>query len=201
MLCLNSGSTSFGSRIWRPIAPHCRMKAVPNSKAPPNAAFFSLSLEDAQLLSFVASHTPDFLRARKKEERKRENGNIAWCRSSLSIGLGARNHDIRVKHLVTQPGNAPKVWPSHLTMVNKDSPSKAAKGPLKDADPELRHSKWLNLPLLEGKKKKGTACKYDAMQLTGNWACTVIVWQCQAVNTQQACELKDPECDLTHFKH
>ena len=39
-------------------------------------------------------------------------------------GLGGRNCDIRVKHLVTQPGNAPKARLSHLTtadQVNKVS--------------------------------------------------------------------------------
>lgn len=45
-------------------------KGRPNSKAPPNAAFFHLFLEDALLLSFAAS-------------RKKENGRIAWRRSSL----------------------------------------------------------------------------------------------------------------------
>ena len=44
------------------------------------------------------------------------------------------NCDVRVKHLVTQPGNAPKSRPSHLTTADevnkfspKDSPSKTAK--------------------------------------------------------------------------
>ena len=40
------------------------LEGCPNSKAPPNAAtnasFFSLFLEDAPLLSFVASHIPRF---------------------------------------------------------------------------------------------------------------------------------------------
>ena len=39
-------------------------------------------------------------------------------------GLGSRNCDERVKHLVTQPGNAAKARPSHLTtadVVNKVS--------------------------------------------------------------------------------
>ena len=40
------------------------------------------------------------------------------------VGLGGRNRDVRVKHLVTQPGNAPKTRLSHSTMadvVNKVS--------------------------------------------------------------------------------
>ena len=56
-------------------------------------------------------------------------------------GLGSRNRDVRVKHLVTQPGNAPKDRPSHLTTADevnksvslKDSPSKTSKsGSFKD---------------------------------------------------------------------
>ena len=45
-------------------------------------------------------------------------------------GLGSRNCDVRVKHLVTQPGNAPKARPSHLTTadeVNKVSEGLAFK--------------------------------------------------------------------------
>ena len=48
-------------------------------------------------------------------------------------GLGGRNHDVRI-NLVTQPGNASKARPSHLTTADalhkvspKDSPSKATK--------------------------------------------------------------------------
>ena len=52
-------------------------EGCPNSKAPPNAAFFSLFLEDAPLLSFVASHIPRFFVCLKKEERKRENSDTA----------------------------------------------------------------------------------------------------------------------------
>ena len=77
---------------------------------------------------------PKILCAPIKEERKRENGDIAWCRSTIFTSLGDRNHDVRVKHLVTQPGNAPKARPSHLTTADavnkvslKDSPSKTTK--------------------------------------------------------------------------
>ena len=69
---------------------------------------------------------PEILYAPKKEERKRENIDIAWRRLSLS--------SLRVKHLVTQPGNAPKTRPSHLTTADqvnevslKDSPSQTTK--------------------------------------------------------------------------
>ena len=44
----------------------------PNPTAPPNAASFSLFLEDAPLLSFVASHIPRFFaHPKKKKGRKR----------------------------------------------------------------------------------------------------------------------------------
>ena len=45
-------------------------------------------------------------------------------------GLGGRNQDVRVKHLVMQPGNASHARPSHLTMadvVNKVSEGLAFK--------------------------------------------------------------------------
>ena len=67
----------------------------------------------------------------------RKKGRKWWYRVALIVtfaGLGSRNHDIRVKHLVTQPGNAPKARLSHLTMVAvvnkvspKHSPSNTAK--------------------------------------------------------------------------
>ena len=65
-----------------------------NLKAPPNAAFFSLFLEDAPLLTIVASHIPRFFACSKK------NGDIAWRSSSLS-----------------QAWAAEIARPSHLTMV------------------------------------------------------------------------------------
>ena len=81
----------------------------------------------------------DSLLARKRIKTERK-----WRHRVAKIvtfsGLGGRNHDVRVKHLVTQPGNAPKARPSHLTTADqvnevslKDSPSKTAKT-------ELRHS-------------------------------------------------------------
>ena len=68
-LCPNSGSASLGGRT----APR---EGCPSSKAPPNAAhegsFFSLFLEDAQLLSFMASHIPRFfVLPKKKKEREK----------------------------------------------------------------------------------------------------------------------------------
>ena len=107
-------------------------EGCPDLKAPSNAAFFSLFLDDAPLLSFVASHIPRFfVRPKRKKERK-------WRHCVAYIvtfaGLGGRNCDVRIKHLVTQPGNATKARLSHLATVDavnkvspKDSPSKTRK--------------------------------------------------------------------------
>ena len=61
-------------------------------------SFFSLFLEDAPLLSIVASHIPRFFaRPKKKKERKK-----------MATLRGADCHrirDVRVKHLVMEPGN------------------------------------------------------------------------------------------------
>ena len=88
LLCLNWGSASIRGRIWRPITSLRHAKAVPIRRLlqmqSTHAAFFSLFLEDARLLSFMASHIPRFSVLPEKEERKRENGDIAWHRSSLS---------------------------------------------------------------------------------------------------------------------
>ena len=73
------------------------------------------------------------LRALKRRKKQRK-----WQHHVVQIvtfsGLASRNRDERVKHLVTQPGSAPKTRPSHLTTADavnkvspKDSPSKAMK--------------------------------------------------------------------------
>ena len=91
-------------------------------------------LEDAPLRYFVASHIPGFIEsAKNKKERQKMATSRDVDRHFRS--LGSRNPDVRVKHLVMQPGNAPKDRPSHLTTsdeVNKsvslkDSPSKTTK--------------------------------------------------------------------------
>ena len=85
---------------------------------PQEGSFFSLFLEDAWLLSFVASHISRFFARPKKEEREK---------MAPSHGI---DRDVRVKHLVMQPGNAPKARPSHLTtadVVNKVSEGLAFK--------------------------------------------------------------------------
>ena len=45
-------------------------------------------------------------------ERMRENGGV-------DRHFRSRNDDVRVKHLVTQPGNAPKARPSHLATADE----------------------------------------------------------------------------------
>ena len=68
--CLNSGSASFWCRIWRPITSLRRARSVPIQRLfqmqPTTATFFSLFLEDARLLSFMASHIPRFFACPKK---------------------------------------------------------------------------------------------------------------------------------------
>ena len=71
-------------------------------------------------------------------------------------GLGVRNGDVRVKHLVTQPGNAPKARPSHLTTADqvnevslKDSPSKTTEAEsFRGRRAELRHSNCVQSQIL-----------------------------------------------------
>ena len=79
LLCLNSGSAS-----------QRRAKAVPIRRLlqmqPTNTT--SLFLEDAPLLSFLASHIPRLF-AHPKKKKERENGDIAWRRSSLSRAWAA----------------------------------------------------------------------------------------------------------------
>ena len=91
MLCLYSGSASFGGCIWRPITSQCRVKAVPSRRL--------LQMQPTNAPSFPSfwrmhSHYPSWphisqILCAQKEERKRENGDITWCRSSLSQALEA----------------------------------------------------------------------------------------------------------------
>ena len=83
-----------------------------------SSSFFYLFLEDAPLRSFVASHIPRFF-AHPKKKKEREK-----MATSRGVDHHFINRDLRVKHLVTQPGNAPEARPSHLTtadQVNKVS--------------------------------------------------------------------------------
>ena len=78
------------------------------------------------------SQDPLCVRKRRKKERK-------WRHHVVYI----------VKHLVTQPGNAPKARPSHLTTADevnkvslKDSPSKTTEAEsFRGRRPELTHSR------------------------------------------------------------
>ena len=81
-------------------------KGFPNLKAPPNAPSFH---------SFWRMHSyypsrPHIIP--KKRERKK----TATLRG-VDRHFCNRNRNVRVKHLVTQPGNAQKARPSHLTTV------------------------------------------------------------------------------------
>ena len=105
-LCLNSGKSWS---IWRPITTQRHVKAVPIWRllqmlllSPVFGGCTATILHD---LTY-----PQILCMPEKVERKRENGDIAWRRSSLERK--------RVKHLVTQPGSAPKAGPSHLTKAD-----------------------------------------------------------------------------------
>ena len=99
-------------------------------KAPPEAPSLLLFLDDAPLWSFVASHIPRFF-ARPKKQTEREKMTTSRGVDRHFRGPGGRNCDVRVKHLVRQPGNAPKARPSHLTTaaeVNKVSEGLAVEG-------------------------------------------------------------------------
>ena len=144
MLGLNSGPT------LHPSEEHLKANYVTTPReGSSKSSSFSLFLEDAPLLSFATSYIPRLLvHPKKKKEREK------------TVGLGGRNHDVTIKHLVTQPGNAPKTRPSHLTtadMVNKvslkDSPSKTAKAEsFRGGRPWLWHSNdTAMLPCIERK--------------------------------------------------
>ena len=116
--CVSIQSLHPSEDCWRPITQsQRRMNAVPI-----NAASF---------LSFWTFFGRLF--APEKIERKKERRRWHLVAYIVTfVGLGSRNFD--VKHLVTQPGNAPKAKPSHLTTADevnkvslKDSPSKTAK--------------------------------------------------------------------------
>ena len=117
--------------IWRPITSQRHANAVP---------IFPSFLENAPLLSFLASHIPRFIACPKK---KKEREKMATSRG-VDYRLGGRNHDVSVKHLVTQPGNAPEARPSYLTTANVLTRSLwgtclrrlQRPGPSKDADPD-----------------------------------------------------------------
>ena len=74
--------------IWKPITLQRRVKPVPIWRLLLlNVASFSLFLEDAPLRILCGLAYPKILCVPGKEERKRENGDIMWRRSSLSRAL------------------------------------------------------------------------------------------------------------------
>ena len=86
-------------------------EVCPNLKAPLDAPSFPCFW---RMHPYYPSY-PFF--APKKSERERKWQYRVAC--ITFVGLGSRNCDIRVKHLVMQPGNAPKARPSHLTTADK----------------------------------------------------------------------------------
>ena len=145
LLCLNSGSASFRGRIWRPVTSQRRVKPVPLWRLLQMQPSFPCFWRMHRYRPSWPHISRDSLRIwkRRKKERKWRH-RVAW--TVTFAGLGGRNHDVRVKHLVTQTGNAPKTRLSRSTTldtVNKvslkvrrpQSPS-----PSEDADPELRRS-------------------------------------------------------------
>ena len=104
MLWLNSGSASFWGASEGQL---CHSEG--SSKC---------SLLFSVFGGCTASHIPRFfVRPKKKKERKRKwRHRVAWI--VTFAGLGVRNRDVRVKRLVTQPGNAPKARLSHLTTAD-----------------------------------------------------------------------------------
>ena len=89
----------------------------------------------------------DSLHARKKRKKGRNwQHRMAWIITFAD--LDGSNHDVGVKHLMTQPGNAPKARLSQrLTQLTRSLRRtrlwRPQRRPSKDADPELRHSKCL----------------------------------------------------------
>ena len=120
--------------VWiqglRPSEEHLNINYVttqregcPNLEAPPNTPPFPCFWRMHHYYPWPHI-SQDPLRA--PPPKKRGNGDITWRRSSLSQAW--------VAEIVTQPGNAPKLRPSHLTTADavnkvspKDSPSKSAK--------------------------------------------------------------------------
>ena len=124
--------------IWRPITPQRRAKAVPILQMQPSfTSFWRMHLCYPSWPHI--SQNSLWARKRRKEERKWRH-RVAYI--NPFAGLGGRNHDVRVKHLVMQPGNAPKTRVTRLTRslqrTRLQRPQRP--GPSKDADPELRHS-------------------------------------------------------------
>ena len=55
----------------------------------------------------------------KKKKEREKMGEKHYVAQIVTFCLSGRNRDVRVKHLVMQPGNAPEARPSHLTTADK----------------------------------------------------------------------------------
>ena len=84
----------------------------------------------------------DSLQARKRRKKERK-----WCHRVAWIvtfaGLDGRNRDLRVKHLATQPGNAPMARPSNLTTAEGVT-FEDRKGRVLRRMQTLRHSMYIH---------------------------------------------------------
>ena len=118
LLCPNSVSASFGGAFQRQLCHNATQRLSQfegSSKCGPQmrASFWRMHRYDPSWNPI--SQGSLCAQKRRKKERK-------WRHHMAHIvtfaGLGGRNRDIRVKHLVTQPGSAPKARPSHLTTVD-----------------------------------------------------------------------------------
>ena len=122
LLCLNSGSASFGA--FEGQLHHLATRRLSQSELLLQMLLL-FPLFGRCIATFLRGLTQDSLRARKRRMKERK-----WRHHAASIatvvGLGGRNRDIRVKHLVTQPGNAEKARLSHLTTA--DAVNKVSEG-------------------------------------------------------------------------
>ena len=130
-LCLNSGAASFGGRIWKPITSHHNAtRRLSQFEGSSKCSFFSCFWRMHCCCPSWPHISQDSLHTQKT---KKEREKMVTARR-VACHCHGRNCDARVKYLLTQPGNAPKSRPSHLTSADavnkvslKDSPSKTAK--------------------------------------------------------------------------
>ena len=75
------------------------LKAVQSRSAAHKCSFFSLFLQDAPVLSFLASHIQRFFFACPVNKKEREKMATSCGVERLFHGLGGRNRDVRVKKI------------------------------------------------------------------------------------------------------
>ena len=104
--CQTVAGSQFRSASFRGAS-----EVSPSLKAPPEApsspCFWRLNHYDPSWPHI----SQDSLHAQTNKRK--------WRHCVTFAGLGSRNRDVRVKHLVTQPGNAPKAKLSHLTPADQ----------------------------------------------------------------------------------